>query len=101
MKIDTKTIHSVNYNDLDRAISDFLKEKGGKNCEFEVVAYEELCNDTAKTFNIGEYDWAVPDEDEKEEILGGKLHFKTSSILEWMSAEGKIPSGEYVVKISW
>lgn len=101
MKYQTRTTNFVNYNDLDRAISEFLKEKGAKNTEFEVVAYEELGNDSDKAFNIGKYDWAVPDEKDKQEILRGNLYFRTGPILEWMCAEGKIPAGDYVVEISW
>lgn len=101
MKITTKTIHEVDYNDLDEAISEFLKEKGAAKTEFKIVAYEELGNDSAQTFSIGGYDWAVPKEKEKAEILKGKLHYKTSSIMEWMCSEGKIPSGDYVIEICW
>lgn len=36
MKYQTRTTNFVNYNDLDRAISEFLKEKGAKNTQFEV-----------------------------------------------------------------
>lgn len=101
MKYQTRTTNFVNYNDLDRAISEFLKEKGAKNTEFEIVAYEELGNDSDKAFNIGKYDWAVLDEKDKQEILRGNLYFRTGVILEWMCAEGKIPAGDYVVEISW
>lgn len=101
MKITTKTIHSVNYNDFDEAISEFLKEKGATETSFEIVAYEELGNDSAQTFDIGKYDWAVPNEEDKAEILNGTLHYRTGDILEWMCAEGKIPAGDYVVEISW
>lgn len=101
MKFTTKTIRSVNYNDLDESISEFLKEKGAKTSEFEIVAYEELGNDSAQTFNVGKYDWAVPSEGDKQEILDGKLHWRTGKILEWMCSEEKIPAGDYVVEISW
>lgn len=101
MKYQTRTTNFVNYNDLDRAISEFLKEKGAKNTQFEVVAYEELGNDSDKAFNIGKYDFSLPDESDKADILNGKLHYQTGRILEWMCAEGKIPAGDYVVEISW
>jgi hypothetical protein len=101
MKFTTKTTHHVDYNDLDEAISEFLKEKGATKTNFEIVAYEELGNYTAKTFNISKYDWAFPSEEEKQEILDGKLHWRTGKIMEWMHAEEKIPAGDYIVKINW
>lgn len=100
MKITTKTIHSVNYNDFDEAINEFLREKGVKR-NFEIVDHHELMNDVSVSFDVGKYDWAVPTEKEKQEILNGKLGWRAGKILEWMHAEGKIPSGEYLVKISW
>ena len=100
MKIETKITHHVNYNDLDRAINEFLKKKGCVK-KFEFVAHEEMSNDSSKEFNIGHYDWAVPDEKKKKEIIDGKLSWRTSCILEWMHEEGEIPFGNYVVKVSW
>lgn len=97
MKIETKTTHHVNYNDLDDAINEFLKKKGCSKT-FEFVDHEEMMNDSSKEFNIGSYDWAVPDEEKKKEIIGGKLSWRTNWILEWMHEEDEIPSGNYVDK---
>ena len=60
MKFQTKTIHSVDYNDLDEAINEFLKEKGATKTDFEIVAHHELMNDMSKEFSVGKYNWAVP-----------------------------------------
>ncbi len=101
MKYSTTTIHKVNYNDFDAAINDFLKEKGAAKEDYEIVADEQLGNDCEKAFDIGKYDWAVPTERDKQEMLKGDLYYNTSKILEWMCQEGKIEAGEYLVEISW
>lgn len=98
MKIDTKITHHVNYNDLDDAINEFLKKKGCLKT-FEFVDVEEMSNYSSKEIDVGKYDWAIPDNDDKESILGGE--YNTSDILEWMHHEGEIPSGDYVVEVSW
>ena len=100
MKIETKITHHVNYNELDRAINEFLKKKGCVKT-FEFVDHEEMSNDSSKEFVIGQYDFSVPDEKKKKEIIDGKLSWRTNWILEWMCAEGEIPSGNYVVNVSW
>jgi len=101
MKFTTKVIHEVNYNDFDAAINEFLKQKGGKPYEFEIVAHHVLGNDTCKTFSAGLYDWSKPSYDDKQEILDGNLAYRGGDILEWMHEDGLIPSGEYLVKIYW
>lgn len=98
MKIETKITHHVDYNDLDKAINEFLKKKGCLKT-FEFVDVEEMSNDSSKEIDVGEYDWAIPDNDDKESILSGE--YNTSDILEWMYEEGEIPLGNYVVKVSW
>jgi len=100
MKIETKPTHHINSNDLDKAINEFLKKKGCLKT-FEFVADHEMRNDSSQVFDIGEYDWAIPDDDEKAEILSGDFHYRGDDILEWMHHEGEIPLGNYVVEVSW
>ena len=99
MDVTKKVVFEVDYNDLDKAITEFLRSKGVQK-EFEIVAYEELHNDMSKTYNIGKYDWSVLREGDKEEILHGDLHYQTNTILDWMFQDGLIEAGEYLVKIS-
>ena len=101
MEYTTTTIHKVNYNNFDKAICEFLKQKGAKDCEFEIVAHHELGNDTDKAFLVGKYDWHKLVESDKEDILNGELHWKGETILNWMYEDGLIPAGEYLVEISW
>lgn len=100
MKIDTRISHHVDYNDLDNAINEFLKKKGCLKT-FEFVADHEMSNDSSKEFTIGKYDFSIPSEKDKQDILNGKFSWKASDILEWMHEEGEIPFGNYVVKVSW
>lgn len=101
MNVTKKVIFEVDYNDFDKAINDFLKSKGVKKCDFEIVAHHELCNDVSKSFNVGKYDWAKLDEDRKQEILDGDLSHVAGDVLEWMHEDGLIEAGEYLVNISW
>jgi len=99
MIFNTKTVHEVDYNDLDEAINLFLKSKGAKKCDFEIVAHHELSNDVFKTFSVGQDD--ILKETTKQDILEGRLHWRAGKILNWMFEDGLIPEGEYLVKISW
>lgn len=101
MKINTKTVHKVDYNEFDRALSEFLKSKGAKSSDFEVVAHHELSNDSSQKFSVGQYEWQKLEDSDKEEILGGKLDFRGQDILNWMHEEGLVPAGEYIVDICW
>lgn len=97
MKITTKTIHSVDYNEVDRAINDFLRSKGLKPT-FEMVADEELMNNISKTYNIEK---EQPSEYDMGQIQIGRYGFQTRVLLNWMAFEEVIPEGEYVVEIFW
>lgn len=101
MNVTKKIIFEVNYNDFDDAINDFLKSKGAKKCDFEIVAHHELCNDVSKTFTVGKYDWNKLKERDRQNILDGNLNWKAGNILQWMFEDGLIEAGEYIVDISW
>lgn len=101
MKIETKTTHNVNHNNFDRAVQEFLKSKGAKRTDFEIASDHEMGNDTCASFTVGEHDWSKIDEEQKQEILNGKLYYCGGDILQWMHEEGLVPAGEYIVKISW
>jgi len=100
MKTTTKTIRTVDYNELNREIESFLKEKEVSN-EFCVVVEECLSNDSSKTFNV---DGKLTHSDHKyyiPRILDGKFEYQTRTILNWMCSEGRLEAGEYLVEISW
>lgn len=101
-----KTVIEINYNDLDKAITEFLKSKGYSRKNFDKYGYEcvaenEWGNYQAHTFTIGKYDWAIPDEDDRNNMLKGEHVLSTDEILEWMCAEKLIEPGEYLVEVFW
>lgn len=96
MKTNTKTVREVDYNDLDEAITEFLKSKG-VNKNYECVAYEEWGNYESHSFDV---DGDI-DEADKTQILHGNLHYQTQNILNWMAEENVIENGEYLVSVYW
>ena len=91
MKITTKTIHEIDYNDLEQ----FAKEKLGlKDYEFPEV--QECGNNWYYKFMVGgklsEYDL---------EKLNCQKHYSNRAVLNKLCADGHIPPGEYLVSVSW
>lgn len=101
MKATEIIVFKVDCNDFDEAINNFLRSKGAKRTDFEIVAHHELNNGVSKSFVVGKYDWEIPDDDDKAEILSGRLHFRAGEILHWMHQEGLIKAGEYLIEINW
>lgn len=100
MKIETKIIHHVDYNDLDEAINEFLKEKGCK-CDFEFVDAQEFSNNSSYEISVGNKWDTFLTKGKQDEILEGNFSWATRRILQWMHEEGKIPAGDYIIKVSW
>ena len=100
MKVTKRVVFEVNHNDLDKAITEFLKSKGIKCEYYECVAYEEWCNDQSHSFNVtgkeSEYEFNLEDIRNREFSYG-----TTRSILNWMCAEKVIEPGEYLIDVSW
>lgn len=103
MKTVTKTIIEVNYNDLDEAITKFLKSKGFSDKNFDQCGYEsavenEWSNDQSHSFAVDGkiYSYQQEQVDRKK---WGKL--STRTLLNLMFNEGLIESGEYIVDVSW
>lgn len=92
MKATKRTVFEVDYNELDRAISEEF------GIDFEIVAYEYLSNGSSKTFNVEPKAMDVHD---YNNLKSGKLHYMTQSLLDEMCYRGKIIATEYVVKIFW
>jgi hypothetical protein len=100
-----KTIIEVDYKDL----QNFIFENSG--VEYDIVSKEEMNNDSIKTFVIYEpdienksYQYIIESQLEiwkkvKEEKLISC--FVLEAILQGLCSEGKIESGNYLVKVSW
>lgn len=103
MKVNKKVIFEVYYNDLDRAITQFLKSKDGNftfldGSRYESVSENEWSNDSCYNFNVT---GQLSDSNRKiieEGIFDG---LSTRLILDWMCEQGEIEPGEYIIRVSW
>lgn len=99
MKVNKKTIFEVNYNDLDKAVTEFLKSKG-INCGkygYECMDKNEWGNDESHGFNVKKQKLDSYDESGLTENRIPGLY----GILNWMCLEGMIEEGEYLVDVCW
>lgn len=97
LKVTTKTVHEVEYSELDR----FASEVYGRNVE--IVPAEEWSNYESHSFDIKKKPF---DEYDAERMLNfmeaGKQTFGiTRLLLTDMVNNGLIPEGEYLVGIYW
>lgn len=99
MKTELKTYIVVDYNDLDKAISEeygFKKDKYGS--AFECVAAEEMNNYSNYTMNVnGKNDkWGQEIVDKRKSSFGSVMAY-----LNDMAKRELIPKGEYLIKVFW
>lgn len=96
MKMITKTVHLVDYNDLESTVK---REYG---YEWSFVADQECNNDSAQTFLGREREL---DNWERERlnnfITTGAGTFLFHSLMQDMINRNVLPEGEYVIKVSW
>jgi len=96
MKVNKVTVLKVNYKELDRAISTHY----GK--PFDVVADQELNNDSEKEINIYP---AVLDDYERKQVVHfketGSYNFSLRALLIDMCNEGIVEPGNYLIEVSW
>lgn len=99
MKIITKSIHSVKYGDFERLV----KETYGVDYNF--VADQECGNDSSHTFNgidgkrDDDMEWDV---ERWARFVGGKHPTcMARDILNDLAGQGLIPTGDYVIGVSW
>lgn len=92
MKLEERTVFVVDYNELDRAISEEFKIK------YECVAYEEWGNYQSHEFSVK----AEPmNKYDLRDLQKNDLHWKTSTLLNEMCHRGKIKPGHYLIKVFW
>ena len=97
-----KVVFEVDYNDLDEAITDFLKSKSFTNRNFEKYGYESIAenewsNDCQHSFIVQP---ELPDEYDQKRLNDNDAPC-TGTLLNWMCADGLIEAGEYLVTVSW
>lgn len=104
MKIKTKTIHHVDYSELER----FIQEVYG--FEYEMASDMETSNDTSHEFRVTfveARDLDNPNSPDSHRLQdwkssqGRKQMWGPQLILLDLLRQGKIPEGDYVVRISW
>jgi hypothetical protein len=94
-----QVVIQVDYNDLDEAITTFLKSKGFADKMFikhgyECIAENEWSNYQSHNFDVYS---EMPDDEELNDIKG----LGTGELLCWMCAEGRVEAGNYSVNIFW
>lgn len=95
--VTTKTIHTIDYNDFDRIVSEVYGH------EFEIVAAEEAGNYQAKTYTARKGDnekYKTTHYVEKFKKTGDYMYI-TSSLLNDLVDNDYLPEGEYAIEISW
>lgn len=101
LKIETKTIQSVDIYELDKFIKTYLPQYlDGKDKmleeirDYEVVAYEEWNNDESHELEVR----ATSEEFEK---YTDSLMYNLGAILDLLCSKGHIEEGSYVIKVFW
>lgn len=98
MRINTKVVHEVRYGDLEK----FVKETYGKKYCF--VASQECGNDSSHSFNISEKEPLDEWDQGKLDLFLKNEKAETvypSILLQDMVNRDLIPTGSYVVRVSW
>lgn len=94
LKTEKREVFFVNYKNLDEFINHYYPNLVSK---FEVVADEELSNDSEKLIDVtGETDSYT-----ESEIKSGETGFMTTAYMNDLCRKGLIPTGEYLIQVSW
>ncbi len=95
LKMRTKTMHTVSASDLE----DFIQDRFG--IEFSFQADQEAGNDTDHEFmvdgQVDEYCQANVD----KILAGGYDCYVTRDFLNYMARAGMIPTGDYLITLSY
>lgn len=103
MKVNKKVVFEVEYADLDDAITEFFKAKGGNYSflngrGYQSVTENDWINDSSYNFNVtGKLNHLERQIIEKGAFDG----LNTASILNWMCNFGIIEPGEYLIRVCW
>ena len=111
MKTNKVSLVEVDYNEIDKAVTDFLRKKKilnepdpnvewwkQKKINYECVAYEEWGNYQSHTIDI---EAEMPEQYDMDRLNKGNLHYHLRTILNWMCCENEIEAGEYLISVSW
>ncbi len=99
-KIETKTIHCVDYHDWDS-----FMEKEFPNCPYDtIVSEEEMRNDSTWSCKVGGDMSRADMEIIRAYLEKGEIPFirpNTMSIISYLASTGDIPVGNYNITICW
>jgi len=94
--VETKTIHKLDYSDLERIIKAVYKQ------DYSVAAAEEVGNDSALTFSVKSEPLDKWQQESMEEFkTKGDYSYSTSTILQDLANNNYLPEGDYVIEICW
>lgn len=97
LKINTKSMHKVQYYDLEEFINKVYQVK-----DYSLVADEEGNNDTSMTYNVAKEEIDAYDMKKLNDFKEGRyVMYVTRTILIDLCNRDLIPEGEYVINISW
>lgn len=100
MKIDKVEYFAIDYNDLDRGVTDFLKSKGidtGKYGYSSVIENDWANDSTYEVLVDGNLAYNIYDADKMERFQIPSLNY----ILNLMCCEGLLNKGKYLIKVCW
>ena len=83
------------------ALENMILEHFPKLKEYQIACQEETGNDCSLTFNVSGELSKSDEKDIKEFKEGIPLMWRTGTILNYLCKEGYIPTGRYVINISW
>lgn len=96
MKINTRTVHSIDYSDLEEEARDVY------GVAISIPAALESGNDVTYEFLVN----GVLDEWDQQSLdewkAGGEAWYSTVvAILDDLARQGRIPTGDYTLRVSW
>jgi hypothetical protein len=108
LKMQTTMVHEIDYSDLEL----FIAEEYGISTDLNIPSLEGWSNDSSHTFNINPVLKTAdePDEDpEFEEAMASlygrgthrRAHRVTEPILMHLAWLGRIPCGNYLIRVCW
>jgi|TARA_R110000851_G_scaffold196444_3_gene347406 hypothetical protein len=89
-----KQVLEIDYNDFDKIV------EGAYGGSYEVVAEQELNNDSILEFNVPNVATFFND-DRKRIKMGTYMPYEISKIVQCLFEDGFINEGEYQIRVSW
>lgn len=102
MEIKQRTYYELEYHEVDTLI-----QREFNRPDYEIVAEEEWRNDTTHTATV-KLEWFNKyDRQDVEYFISGKprpykgWHCHWSKLFCWLAEQGKVPEGDYLIRVSW